>query len=470
MATYPPPSFVSTIFDSNAFAHGNDNAGLTEDEANLLYYKYPVGQSFQTLQQTDHSGLATFQAGIDLNAGSLQFPDNTTQTTAFTGTANQTLSQTLVNGNSAGATDINMNNNDITNCATVSGLQLSTGTLATNINIGTGNLLLTTTGDGHNVAIGDSIATTITTAKYNTMIGSLAGNKMTSGQGNECIGSSALQNTTTGNFNSAMGNRAGEKLIGGSYNVFIGAQARQNGTAGDYNVAVGQASGQQDTGSYNTYIGSSNAINGGVSYSTVVGFGATTSTANTVQLGRTSENVNCPNTLSVAGIITNTVAQPVATDSSTKVPTTAWVQSAITDAITNTYGLGTNILYQPGTSFTVSSNVSTVVGSQSITAGTWSITYSFAFNIDTSVVGNYATFGLSNTSAIQFSGKYGNSVQTIWASGNQNSTGVLAFANGSTTLVLTATTTISLVGKVVYVGGANLGALLCNNISFTRIG
>ena len=82
MAVYPPPSFYSNIFDSNAFAHGNDNAGLTEDEANLLYYKYPVGQAFQTLQQTDHTGLATFNAGIDINTGTLKFPDNTVQTTA----------------------------------------------------------------------------------------------------------------------------------------------------------------------------------------------------------------------------------------------------------------------------------------------------------------------------------------------------------------------------------------------------
>ena len=110
------------------------------------------------------------------------------------------------------------------------------------------------------------------------------------------------------------------------------------------------------------------------------------------------------------------------------------------------------------------------LGSQSIGAGTWSISYSIGYNIDNSAVGQYTTIGLSNTTSLQFAGKYGNATQTIWAN-NTNSDGILAFANGSTTLILTATTTIYFLGKVVYLGGvANLGALLLNNASFTRIG
>jgi len=465
MATYPPPSFQSTIFDSNAFTHTLANGGLSQAEADLLYYKYPLGQAYETLQQTDHTGLATFQAGIDLNAGTLQFPDNTTQTTAFTGSSSQTLSQTLVNGNSAGSTSINMNNQLISNCASVSGLQLSTGVVATNINIGNGNLNGTTTG-GYNIIIGNGIATGNTTGKNNNMIGSSSGVAMTSGQGNNTMGSNSLNANTIGDFNIAMGNRAGEKNISGDYNVFLGSQAGQNGTAGTQNTFCGQASGQNDTGSNNSYLGCGTSIGGGVSNSTCIGIGATTSTANTIQLGRTSENVNCPNTLSVAGTITNTATQPAYSDSTTKVPTTAWVQGCIL----NQYGLGTNILYQPGTNFTMSSNVSTTLGSQSIGAGTWSISYSIGYNIDNSAVGQYATLGLSNSTTIQFSGKYGNATQTIWAN-NTNSGGILAFANGSTTLILTATTTIYFLGKVVYLGGvANLGALTLNSASFTRIG
>ena len=314
MATYPPPSFYSNIFDSNAFAHGNPESGLTEQEADLLYYKYPIGQAYETLQQTDHTGLAEFQAGIDIVSGTLTFPDNTVQTTAFTGSSSQTLAQTLVLGNSAGSTDINMNNNDINNCATINSVIITTGVLTTNLNVGTptsNNYNLTTTGNGHNTAMGDNIMSVITTGNYNNAVGSFACNKMTTGLGNEAFGANSLQNNTTGGFNCAVGNRAGEKNIGGSYNIFVGAQAGENRTIGDYNTVIGQGAGVNDNnGSRNTYIGSGATIGGGVSDSTVVGVGATTSTANTIQLGRTSENVNCPNTLSVASttVMSNTLS------------------------------------------------------------------------------------------------------------------------------------------------------------------
>ena len=308
MAVYPPPSFQSNIFDTNAFNQSDGTAGLTEAEANLLYYKYPVGQATQTLQQTDHTGLASFQAGIDINVGTLKFPDNTVQTTAAGSGGGETLAQTLVLGNSAGATDINMNNNDITNCATLNNVILTTGVVATNLEVGfLGQLNYnnTTTGNGHNTAMGDNIMTSITTGNYNNAVGSFACNKITDGEGNEGFGSSALQNQTTADYNTAIGNRAGEKQIAGSYNVYVGAQAGQNVTTGSYNTFVGQAAGQNSSGaSNNTYVGSGTSILGGVSNSTVLGIGATTSTAHTVQLGTVAENVNCPNTLSVANTLT----------------------------------------------------------------------------------------------------------------------------------------------------------------------
>jgi len=465
MASYPPPSFFSSIFDSNAFAHGNDNDGLTEAEANLLYYKYPVGQPFQTLQQTDHTGLATFNAGIDIQTGTLTFPDNTVQTTAATagtnllplnnvwtgtnqfqstttmlnnlsmnsitaianrqitssyynfyatdnvatltysgrfygnlngivydcpdtnatgssshvfynynnatalnsltisntGITNNTtqpasnnsstivpttawvqsaiagagagsLSAVLLVGNNAGATDIDMNNNDINNCATVSGLHVSSR--LTNINIGSGNQNLTSTGNGYNIAIGNTIMPIITTAKNNNMVGSSSGSGLIDGQGNNGFGSNALNAVSSGDFNVAIGNNTGKLLTTGSYNVFLGSQAGQNNLSGSSNVCVGNGAGQTDTGSNNTCIGESTSIGGGVSNSTAIGQGATTSTANTIQLGKNTHNVNCPNTLSVVGTITNTATQPASNDSSTKVPTTAWVQGAIASITT----------------------------------------------------------------------------------------------------------------------------------------
>lgn len=221
-----------------------------------------------------------------------------------------------------------MNNNDITNCATVSGLQVSSR--LTNINIGSGNQNLTSTGNGYNIAIGNTIMPLITTAKNNNMVGSSSGSGLIDGQGNNGLGSNALNAVSSGDFNVAIGNNTGKFLTTGSYNVFLGSQAGQDNVSGSSNVCVGNGAGQTDTGSNNTCIGESTSIGGGVSNSTAIGQGATTSTANTIQLGKNTQNVNCPNTLSVAGTITNTATQPASNDSSTKVPTTAWVQGAIT--------------------------------------------------------------------------------------------------------------------------------------------
>ena len=67
-----------------------------------------------------------------------------------------------------------------------------------------------------------------------------------------------------------------------------------------------------------------------------------TENATTINIGNnltTSTNLTGP--LAVSGIITNTVTQPASNDSSTKVPTTAWVQSAITRAVP----LGTIVMW-----------------------------------------------------------------------------------------------------------------------------
>jgi hypothetical protein len=221
-------------------------------------------------------------------------------------TGTQTLAQTLVLGNNAGSTGIDMNNNAISNASLVNGLQVSSGVLPSNVNIGLGNLTLTTTGSANNVAVGQYIMTALTTGNYNNCVGTNAGKDITTGQGNNAYGSVALANITSGSFNTAMGNRAGQENILGSYNVYIGSQAGQNSTTGDEITAVGVEAGRNSSGNKNTFIGALSSITGGVSNSTVVGYGATTGIANTIQLGRTSENVNCPNTLSVAGTTTFT--------------------------------------------------------------------------------------------------------------------------------------------------------------------
>ena len=267
MATYPPPSFYSGVFDTNAFAHGNPEGGLTEAEANLLYYKYPVGQAFETLQQTDHTGLATFNASIDLNSGTLKFPDNTIQSTAYTGGGGaSSLSAVLLVGNSAGATDINMNNNDITNCATINTVEFDRGNNAlqnTSINIGDGNLVSTANSSGYNVAIGSGCLSSPTF----------------SGESNIAFGNSTLQTLTSGSFNLGIGSVVNTNMTTGQHNVAIGYQANQLMTSGSYCLAIGDVAGSAGGGG-NTAVSS-----------TAIGRNAKWTGSNQIVLGTASETV-----------------------------------------------------------------------------------------------------------------------------------------------------------------------------------
>ena len=130
--------------------------------------------------------------------------------------------------------------------------------------------------DNNNVVIGQvNFQNTIAGSTQNTCIGSYTGQSLTSGTGNTNVGLHAGGAVTTGSNNTIIGHHAiNEGITTGSNNTSIGADTKSATTA--------------------------------LSYSTAIGSGAIVSTNNTVQLGRSTDNVNCPNTLSVTGIITAT--------------------------------------------------------------------------------------------------------------------------------------------------------------------
>jgi len=251
------------------------------------------------------------------------------------------LSATLLVGNTAGSTDIDMTNNDITNCDTVNFVKgtnvMSVGIggvgngVFTNVNIGNFTIPITaSSATGGNVAIGDGPLFSLTTGDNNVAIGSNALQNNLIGGSNVAIGPTSLFNST-GSYNFGLGNRALEDLI-----------------TGDRNVGIGAETGNFTIGSNNTLIGDGADCGNSLTFATAIGSGAVCSTSDTIVLGKTSGNVNCPNTLSVAGIITNTVAQPASNDSSTKVPTTAWVQTAIGTVNPQTWGLTTGNIANAG--------------------------------------------------------------------------------------------------------------------------
>jgi len=132
------------------------------------------------------------------------------------------------------------------------------------------------------------------TATYNTAIGYQALKAFTTGGYNNAIGVFALASNTTGSNNAALGFQALTSNTTGYQNIAIGSYALSSNTTGIRNTAIGYNTlSSISTGSNNTAIGFQANVTGDVSNSAAIGFSASTSVANTIQLGNGSiVNVN----------------------------------------------------------------------------------------------------------------------------------------------------------------------------------
>lgn len=134
----------------------------------------------------------------------------------------------------------------------------------------------------HNVGVGESALTAITTGNNNTAIGGGTLGSNTTGLNNVALGYLALNTITTGDTNIALGNQAMENILDGNDNLAIGfsAGSNWNGTESS-NIAIGHqgvtaednaihigtqgsGAGQQDTcfiaGIYNVAPSSANQV------------------------------------------------------------------------------------------------------------------------------------------------------------------------------------------------------------------
>jgi len=90
----------------------------------------------------------------------------------------------------------------------------------------------------------------------NTLIGRLAGTRITTGIQNTFFGALAGQNNTAGFSNSIFGVAAGQNNTTGANNSFFGASAGQNNTAGFNNSFFGESAGVSNTtGGNNSFFG-----------------------------------------------------------------------------------------------------------------------------------------------------------------------------------------------------------------------
>jgi hypothetical protein len=118
-----------------------------------------------------------------------------------------------------------------------------------------------TTGVDSSVIIGrQAWGTGVGTGDDNVVIGSLAGQDLTSAAQTILIGSNAGSNLTTGTYNTVMGYDALKASVGGTYNVALGWMAMRyhSQAASGYNVALGsKAMYNIDTGINNVVLGDS---------------------------------------------------------------------------------------------------------------------------------------------------------------------------------------------------------------------
>lgn len=129
-----------------------------------------------------------------------------------------------------------------------------------------------TTGNS-NVAIGnDAMVAGVTTGSRNTVVGNSAGTNITSGYQNTIVGSHAGNEILDGFNNSLVGRYAGQLISSGAFNVAVGEQSLSATTTGNYNSALGAGT------------------TGGAAYdnTTLLGYQATVTGSNQVQLGNSS--------------------------------------------------------------------------------------------------------------------------------------------------------------------------------------
>jgi hypothetical protein len=197
---------------------------------------------------------------------------------------------------------------DLTTAQTIAGNKTFTGSTTFNTD-GVINGLRIGRGAGNsdqNTAFGVSALGTGTGSR-NTAIGTsaLASYNGTGFNNNTSVGYSNLNTLTNGTGNTSVGAESMMALVTGSSNTSIGNQSLIS-TTGDNNIGVGKRAGSTlTTGSNNTLIGTTADVGtNNLTNATALGFGATVTTSNTVQLGNASVTSVVTSGAITAGAIT----------------------------------------------------------------------------------------------------------------------------------------------------------------------
>ena len=294
-----------------------------------------TGQSYVSVGDT-----TTFDNNVTLTTGKTMTADNfvglatnASQVTVVTNNSSSTYYPTFAGGTGSGQKQLQFDTSTtplsyIPDTSTLSATNLTAGTNVTTPNIlslasitssDSRSILfngtrITNGGNANCIYIGPNSGPTSGTAGNNSVALGTNALPIATGVQNFAIGPAALNLCTTGNRNTAIGAGAARNLETGFRNMCIGGASY-----GFPDLLI--SSSKCTTLGYDAYLSVD-----GTSFTTVIGAEVSCGTSNTVQIGRAAD------TTVFDGTVTNTITQPAATDSSTKMPTTAWVQSAISAA------------------------------------------------------------------------------------------------------------------------------------------
>lgn len=297
MATYPPPTENLPIFDNEVFITGDEP--LTYNIAKKKFLRYPTAQGKETLQEIVVNGIADFNQDVTDYANHYTIGDEVVDgSTVLNGTLRVFGISTLAKTGIA-STDTNAllsvtyqipnsftNNGIVMNNAGITQQGLYINSITNNL----GQTTITKSGTGAILSVNfDNSAGGIFNSNALTMTN--AGILQT---GSQITG---VTNTLT---STKLINGSGLTLDWGS-TLFINA----NATPASANYRLGTQSGLNLKLNY---------------YTTASGSGVTTELISFNQAAG----------IAITPPITNSSTMPASSDSSTRVPTTAWVQSAIT--------------------------------------------------------------------------------------------------------------------------------------------
>ena len=327
MADYLPPTENLPIFDTTVF-NTAQNEYLTYNQATGLFLTYPIAQGDETLQAITVQGIATFNTALIVSNGK----QNTSLGNGYLPLASGQGNQNVVIGVGAGASGLSGDGNTI-----VGYFSASQGM---------------TSGASQNVLYGSHAGQYLTSGQGNTLIGTTTYNNVTTGNANICLGNGAMGGESSGNLsnNIIIGNGI---VSGGSNKTIIGTTTQTS-----MELRVNDATGG-GTIKMNNNLSMNNIVNTGNRQisSSYYNFYATDNNTSLTYSGRLYGNLNsiiydCPDTNATGSsnhtfycyngatplnslninntALTTGITQPAFNDATNKIPTTAWVQGAIT--------------------------------------------------------------------------------------------------------------------------------------------